>query len=151
MTYQPEFKPKRWYHRLWDSLEAPQSVTAVQIVLTYWAAILFGALTLVYPPRTTSLILGDALVSFISILMICSGIIGTITAAIGWWWVERILALGILILAWSGYVYSVGEAQILEGGSRWLQLGFLSISLSGMVTRFIRIRKDKYGPGLLTD
>ncbi|PRZ15136.1 hypothetical protein [Nesterenkonia sandarakina] len=134
--------------RFWDFLEEPRSVTGVQIVFTYWAAIIFGILTLEQPPRTTSVILGDGLVVAIAWLMITAGVVGTLTAAFGWWWVERLLGIGFLITAWLGYAYSVGEAQWFGEGSRWLQIGFLSISLSGMLTRFIRIRLDKYGPGI---
>lgn len=138
----------KWYYRMWEFLEEPRSITVVQIIFTYWAALFFGTFTLFDPPRTTSFILGSGLVTFICVLMIISGIIGTVTAAFGWRWIERTLALGFLAIAWAGYVYSVGEAQFFSDGSRWLQLGFLSTSLSGMATRFLRIRTGKYGPGL---
>lgn len=147
----PSPKQQRaWYAKFWALVEEPKSITIVQIVFTYGAALVFGALTLTDPPRTTSVILGPGLVTFICWLMITAGFCGTITAFFGWWWVERLLGLGLLAIAWGGYVYSVGEAHFLSEGSRWLQAGFLSSSLSGMITRYIRIRRDKYGPGVVS-
>ena len=132
--------------RVWAFIEEPKSVTLVQALCVYLTSVLFGTLSLVHPPRTTSVILGDFIVTSISSLMIFAGIVGVITSISGWWWVERPLAVGFLFVAGCLYLYSVVEAQVLSDGNRWLQLGFVIIALGGLAARWLRIRKANYDP-----
>lgn len=132
--------------KVWGFVEEPKSVTLVQALIVYTAATAGGVLTLFHPPRTTSIILGDGLMTIIAALMIFSGAIGIITAISGWWWVERPLAVGVLMVAGAGYTYSVGEAQFLSDGNRWLQLSWLVIAGGGLVIRYLRIRRANYDP-----
>ncbi|GAA1450497.1 hypothetical protein ACFP47_10100 [Nesterenkonia lacusekhoensis] len=132
--------------RVWAFIEEPKSVTLVQAVGVYTTAIIFGALSFLHPPRTTSVILGDFLVTSISSLMIFAGAVGVITSITGWWWIERPLAVGFLFVAGCLYLYSVVEAQVLSDGNRWLQIGFIVIALGGLAARWLRIRKANYDP-----
>lgn len=132
--------------KVWAFIEEPKSVTLVQAVGVYMTAILFGTLSLIYPPRTTSVILGDFTVTGISGLMIFAGAVGVVTSITGWWWIERPLAVGFLSVAGCLYLYSVVEAQVLDDGNRWLQMGFIVIALGGLAARWLRIRKANYDP-----
>lgn len=132
--------------KVWAFVEEPKAVTLVQALIVYMTAIVFGALSLAYPPRTTSVILGDFIVTSISALMIFAGVIGVITSVSGWWWIERPLAVGFLFVAGCLYLYSVVEAQVISDGNRWLQLGFVIIALGGLAARWLRIRKANYDP-----
>ena len=132
--------------KVWGFVEEPKSVTLVQALVVYVAAIVGGALTLFYPPRTTSIILGDGLMTIVAVLMIFGGAFGVVTSIIGWWWIERPLAVGVLLIAGAGYTYSVAEAQALTDGNRWLQLSWLVIAGGGLVIRYLRIRRANYDP-----
>lgn len=132
--------------RVWAFVEEPKAVTLVQAVGVYTTAIIFGSLSFLSPPRTTSVILGDFIVTSISALMIFAGVIGVVTSITGWWWIERPLAVGFLFVAGCLYLYSVVEAQVLSDGNRWLQLGFVVIALGGLAARWLRIRKANYDP-----
>ena len=134
--------------RIWDYIEEPKNVTLVQALVVYTAAVAGGVLTLIYPPTTTSVILGDGLVTFVASMMVFSGVVGWVTSVSGWWWVERTLAVGLLMLAGGAYMYSAAEAQVLSPGSRWLQLSWIMIALGGLLVRYMRIRKANYDPVL---
>ena len=73
--------------RIWDYIEEPKNVTLVQALVVYTAAVGGGVLTLIYPPTTTSVILGDGLVTFVASMMVFSGVIGWVTSVSGWWWI----------------------------------------------------------------
>ena len=92
------------------------------------------------------MILGDGIMTIIAVLMIFAGVVGVVTSISGWWWVERPLAVGVLLVAGAGYTYSVLEAQILSDGNRWLQLSWLIIAGGGLAARWLRIRKHRYDP-----
>lgn len=134
--------------RIWDYIEEPKNVTLVQALWVYSAAVAGGVLTLIYPPTTTSVILGDGLVTFVASMMVFSGVVGWVTSVSGWWWVERTLAVGLLMLAGAAYTYSVIEAQVLSEGNRWMQLAWLTIAGGGLLIRYMRIRKANYDPVL---
>lgn len=132
--------------RVWEFIEEPKSVTLVQALIVYLTALIGGTLTLFYPPRTTSIILGDFIVTAVAGLMIFSGLVGIVTSISGWWWVERPLAIGFLAVAGAGYTYSVLEAQVLGEGNRFLQLSWLVIAGGGLAARWLRIRQANYDP-----
>lgn len=132
--------------KVWGFIEEPKSVTLVQALIVYMAAIIGGLLSLAYPPRTTSIILGDGLVIFIAAMMVFAGAIGVVTSIAGWWWIERTLAVGVLMIAGAAYTYSVVEAQLTSDGHRWLQLSWLIIAAGGLAIRYLRIRKANYDP-----
>lgn len=133
--------------RVWGFIEEPKAVTLVQAIMVYFAAVVGGVLTIIYPPSTTTSILGDGTVTVIAGLLIFGGLVGMGTSIIGWWWVERPLAVGFLAVAGGLYLWSVVEAQIMaDSGSRWLQITIISFALGGLVTRWIRIRKANYDP-----
>lgn len=132
--------------RFWGIIEEPKSVTLVQALIVYAAAIAGGVMSLIHPPRTTSVILGDDLMTFVASLMVFSGLVGVVTSILGWWWIERTLAVGILMAAGAAYTYSVLEAQILSEGNRWMQLSWLVIAGGGLAIRYLRIRKANYDP-----
>ncbi|WP_296249574.1 hypothetical protein [uncultured Stenotrophomonas sp.] len=146
MTSPPVKPPLGLVSRVWAFIEEPKSVTLVQALCVYMTAIVFGALSLAYPPRTTSAILGDFTVTSISSLMIFAGVVGLVTSITGWWWIERPLAVGFLFVAGCLYLYSVVEAQVIDDGNRWLQIGFIVIALGGLAARWLRIRKANYDP-----
>ena len=146
-TAQPRF-PLGVASRIWDYIEEPKNVTLVQALVVYTAAVGGGIMTLLYPPRTTSVILGDGLMTFTAALMVFSGVIGWVTSVSGWWWIERTLAVGLLGLAGAAYTYSVIEAQVLSEGNRWMQLAWITIALGGLLVRYMRIRKANYDPVL---
>lgn len=144
-------KPKRRLplgivSRIWHYVEEPKNVTLVQAFVVYLAAIIGGILSFIYPPSTTSIILGDFLVAAVSTLMVIGGSFGIATSIIGWWWVERTLGIGLLGLGLLLYIYSVAEAQWLSDGNRWMQLTWLTIAAGGLVIRWMRIRKSNYDP-----
>lgn len=133
--------------RVWAFIEEPKAVTIVQAIMVYLAAVGGGILTLIWPPTTTSIILGDNLVTWIAGLLIFGGAVGTVTSIIGWWWIERPLAIGFLTVAVTLYLWSVIEAQwVSDSGARWLQMTCVFIALGGLATRWIRIRKANYDP-----
>lgn len=146
MASPPVKPPLGLVSRVWGIIEEPKSVTLVQALIVYMAAIWGGVLSLIHPPRTTSVILGDGLVAFVAGLMVFAGIVGVITSLAGYWWVERTLAVGILLAAGAAYTYSVLEAQVLSDGNRWLQLSWLIIAGGGLAIRYLRIRKANYDP-----
>lgn len=121
-------------------------MTLVQALMVYTISVVTGVLTLEMPPRTTSLILGDGLVTSIALAMIIAGVIGSISAVTGWWWVERPLGVGTLVIALLAYIYSIVEAQVFNDGYRWLQLGWMIIALGGLLHRWLTIRKANYDP-----
>lgn len=47
--------------RIWDYVEEPKNVTLVQALVVYSAAVWGGIMSLIHPPRTTPVILGDGL------------------------------------------------------------------------------------------
>jgi hypothetical protein len=147
MTTPPEIPtPRSIWRRAWDVIEEPKAVTLVQTLMVYAVTITGGALTLAWPPRTTSVVLGDLLVTVIAVLMIAGGIIGAAAAISGWWWVERPLGVGLLLVALSLYGYSVIEAQVLSDGHRWLQLSWILVAAGGLIIRWLRIRRANYDP-----
>lgn len=139
-------KPLGLASRIWEFIEEPKSVTLVQAIIVYIASIAGGVLTLIYPPNTTSIILGTHIVTAMAILMILGGTIGSVTSISGWWWVERPLGVGLLTLAVCLYLYSVIEAQVLGEGQRYLQMTVIMIALGGLFARWLRIRKHNYDP-----
>lgn len=147
-TTPPEIPtPRSIWRRAWDVIEEPKAVTLVQALVVYLAALTGGVLTLVWPPTTTSVILGDGIVTAIAILLITGGTIGSATAITGWWWVERPLGVGALVLALLLYLWSVIEAQWLsDSGHRWLQMTCIMVAIGGLTARWLRIRRANYDP-----
>lgn len=132
----------------WDAIAHPRHVKVIYLVI-YLVAAGIGAVTLVNPPQTISGEVGPLITVIWAALFILGGLVGSVTVLPGWWWAERLLGIGPVLLGLAIYLTVVGvlHAQSIEsGGSRLTQFGIILLASSPFILRFFFIKEYSYEP-----
>lgn len=133
---------------LWERITEPRHMKVAYAVI-YVATILIGLVTLVMPPQTIRGEVGPIITIVWASLFIVGGMAGLVTVFPGWWWAERLLGLGPVLLGLGIYlvVVIVLHAQAVEtGGSRATQIGIILLAAAPFGLRFLVIREYSYEP-----
>lgn len=135
---------RRWPLTWWDLLHEPPVVTAGAAVV-YAALAIFGTLSIFHPPGTITSELGNIVTYGWAVFSILGGILGVASAPSGIWWLERVglYAVATFLLI---YTLTVVNLQITSSGSRWMQLGLISMGWYFIVSRWDRTKGAALDP-----
>lgn len=135
---------RRWPLSWWDLLHEPAVVTAGATIV-YVALAAAGVLSILQPPGTITSELGEIVTYGWAVFAVLGGILGTVSAPGGIWWLERVglYAVGTFLLI---YTLTVVNLQISGSGSRWMQLGLICMGWYFIVSRWDRTRGAALDP-----
>lgn len=131
-------------HELWSTVQEPKEVTVLQFCI-YLAALIGGALTLLYPPTSIYGVMGSPAIQIWGVLLTGGGAFGTFSILSGVWWTER-AALIALFTSMAMYWLTVLNLQLETPGSRFSQLTVIMMVALYHVTRWAAIRKYPRDP-----
>lgn len=140
----PRIRRRRWPLSIWDMLHEPPVVTAFATVAYAFLAVM-GALSIHHPPGTITSELGNLATYSWSGFAILGGLLGTIAAPRGVWWLERVGLYSVMTFL-AIYSTTVVNLQINSPGSRWMQLGILALGWYFVVSRWDRTKGAALDP-----
>ena len=132
------------WRRLWESLQEPRKVTAVQSVI-YAVVAAMGLVALTTPPMTIENAWGGPLTKAWATILTVGALMSLAGCLIGHWWLE----VRSLWLVWTGvglYVGLVTSLHVTSAGNRLTQALALVALLLFFVTRYLRIRDFALDP-----
>lgn len=135
--------PSRWT-AFWALLHEPPVVTAAA-TLAYLALMVFGALSFFYPPSPIKSELGVFATVAWSCFASLGGVLGLLAAPRGIWWLERVAIYSVTTFL-AIYSVTIVNLQVTATGSRWMQLGVLSLGWYFIVSRWDRTRGAALDP-----
>lgn len=138
----------RALQRAWEAIAQPRHVKIIYLVI-YVLSVAIGWVTLINPPQTISGEVGPVITVIWASLFILGGVVGAVTVLPGWWWAERLLSIGPILIGLAIYLCVVValHAQSIEtGGSRATQLGIILLAASPFILRFFFIKEYSYEP-----
>lgn len=134
--------------RAWETIAEPRHVKIIYLGI-YLLSVGIGWVTLTNPPQTIAGEVGPVITTIWASLFILGGIVGAFTVLPGWWWAERLLSIGPILIGLVIYlaVVVVLHAQSIEtGGSRATQIGIILLAASPFILRFFFIKEYSYEP-----
>lgn len=134
---------------LWHKIQEPRVISV--LVFLMYLVLTAGALSvLVSPPATIKGELGQGGMIALGSLVLMGGVMGTIAALPGIWWLERLAVAGIA-LGLSTYAAIILALHITEPGNRFFQFTVVVALIITQVVRWARIREYPYDPKLRDD
>ena len=131
---------------LWAAISEPRHLKAAYFLI-YVLTSTVGVVTLMWPPRTIEGPLGSVATALWAGLFIAGGLVGAATVLPGWWWVERVLGIGLILIGLAIYLavaITLHWQQV--GGSRLTQVGVLVLAACPFLLRGLLIREYSYEP-----
>src|SRR5690625_960912 len=139
----------RYLLKLWSKIQEPRVISV--LVFLMYLVLTAGALSvLVAPPATIKGELGQGGMIALGSLVLMGGIMGTIAALPGVWWLERLAVAGVT-LGLSTYAAIILALHIIEPGNRFFQFTVVVALIIAQVLRWAKIREYPYDPKLHDD
>lgn len=129
---------------VWSRIREPRRVKA-EFFTIYMVATAVGLVTLAMPPTSIQGVLGVLLTYVWSGALTLGGMLGTAAVFPGWWWLERLGVLSILvgILIYFTVVMSL---HFTESGNRLTQAGFILLASTVFILRWQGIWRYTFEP-----
>lgn len=131
-------------HRLWDRVHKPRPISVLYFLI-YLITLGGGVAALVKPPTSIEGQVGTTSMIVLAGILAFGGLIGSIAALPGIWWLERTAVLSIALSA-TIYAVILGTLHFHESGNRLLQLTFVVSVLLMQGVRWHRISERPYDP-----
>ena len=134
--------------RLWSSITEPRHMKVTYLVI-YLLTVCIGVVTLLSPPQTIDGLVGPIITTIWASLFILGGLAGAIAVLPGWWWVERLLGIGPVMLGLTIYLTVVIVLHVHSmdaGSSRLTQIGIIVLASTPFTIRALVIREYSYEP-----
>ena len=134
--------------RLWQAISEPRHLQVTYLAI-YALTVCVGVVTLMWPPRTIEGPLGEAATMLWAAAFIGGGLVGAIAVLPGWWWLERLLGIGLILVGLGVYLAVAIALHIdgaAEGSSRLTQIGVILLASSPFTIRFLLIWEYSYEP-----
>ncbi len=137
---------------VWRQVIDPPHQTPV-IATAYIVTMLTGLVTVISPPASIAAPIGPVFAHIWAICLFAGGLVGLATVFAGWWWLER---LGIVIILVGGLgvyalVITMLHIESPPGASRLTQLGVLALAALLFILRLFAIRGFSYAPRAMTE
>ena len=134
--------------RLWARVTEPRHMKIAYLAI-YMITVLVGIVTLLSPPQSIAGEVGPVITTIWAALFIAGGVVGMVTVLPGWWWAERLLAIGPIMIGLGIYltVVAILHAQGAgTGASRLTQVGIILLASAPFSIRALVIREYSYEP-----
>lgn len=135
--------------RAWQRVNEPR-VISVLYFLQYVVMAGVGVYALLEPPTSVEGRIGGTAMTLLATLLTVGGLIGSIAALPGKYWLER-LAVGAVALSSVIYLGIVVWLHVSTGGNRTLQAAFVATVLFHQGVRWVRIKDRPYRPADLRE
>lgn len=134
--------------RAWRRINEPRTISVLYFVsyLVFTAA---GVNALVTPPNSIQGEIGATAMTMLASLLVVGGVIGSIAALPGMYWLER-FAVGAVASSALIYLLIIVTLHFTSTGNRLLQAAFVSSVLLHQGVRWVRIRERPYRPEAAT-
>lgn len=132
----------------WQRITEPRHMKVAYLAI-YLLTVGVGGVTLVTPPQTVAGEVGPVITIIWAALFIVGGVVGAIAVLPGWWWAERLLAIGPVMLGLAIYLVVVVILHIQgadTGSSRLTQVGIILLASAPFSIRALVIREYSYEP-----
>lgn len=132
----------------WERITEPRHMKIAYLVV-YLLTVGVGVVTLITPPQTVAGEVGPVITIIWAGLFILGGAVGTISVLPGWWWAERLLAIGPVMLGLAIYLVVVIILHVQgadTGSSRLTQVGIIVLASAPFTIRALVIREYSYEP-----
>ncbi|ALX66835.1 hypothetical protein [Microbacterium sp. XT11] len=132
----------------WERITEPRHMKVAYLAI-YMLTVVIGVVTLISPPQSIAGEAGPLITTVWAMLFIVGGAIGAITVLPGWWWAERLLAIGPVMLGLAIYltVVTILHLQSTDAGSsRLTQVGIILLASAPFTIRALVIREYSYEP-----
>ena len=135
-----------WARGLWEAITEPRHLK-VAYLLIYLGTIAVGVVTISWPPHTIEGPLGTVATTLWASLFIAGGLAGAVTVLPGWWWAERTLGIGLILIGLGIYLSVAVTLHVQSAtGSRLTQIGIIVLAACPFLLRGLVIREYSYEP-----
>ena len=131
-------------HQLWLRVHQPRVISALYFAI-YLCLLGGGIAAIMEPPGSIQGEVGAVAMYTLAGLLAFGGLVGSVAALPGIWWLERTAVLSIGLSA-GIYGFIITALHFTEGGNRLLQLSFVMTVGFMQAVRWHRIRERPYDP-----
>lgn len=138
----------RWLQRLWARITEPRRMK-VFYFFVYLLTAGVGLVTLLSPPRSIAWELGPGVTVILAWFLIAGGVSGVLTVLTPWWWAERLLGIGPILIGLSIQVVMVAILHVQsapEIGSQLQRIGIVVLASAVFTARLLAIFDYSYDP-----
>lgn len=132
------------FKRAWNRIHQPRPIS-VMYFLIYLITLGGGVAALIKPPTSIEGQVGTSAMIVLAGILAFGGLVGSIAALPGIWWLERTAVMSIALSA-TIYAIILTTLHFRESGNRLLQLTFVLSVLLMQAVRWHRVSQRPYDP-----